>query len=150
MARALGLGVTPWSPLASGLLSGKYASGIPDGTRLKAGSARFSERNLRIAAEVGAVARELGVSSSRVALGWLRAHAPASVPILGVRTLAQLEDNLGVLGFTLPPEAKARLDAVSAIEPGFPHEFLARGYIQKMVYAGVRDRIVALRPEAGG
>jgi aryl-alcohol dehydrogenase-like predicted oxidoreductase len=150
MARALGLGVTPWSPLASGLLSGKYADGLPEGTRLKEGSLRLVPRNLAIAREVAAVARELGTTSSRVAIAWLRQQAPASIPILGARTLAHLEDNLGALALVLPDEHKARLDAVSAVEPGFPQEFLSRDYVAKMVYAGTRERLVGLNPAAGG
>jgi aryl-alcohol dehydrogenase-like predicted oxidoreductase len=141
MARALGLAVTPWSPLASGLLTGKYAGGPPGDTRLKPGSARLSERNLAIAAEVAAVARDLGITSSQVALRWVLDQPGIHVPILGARTLAQYADNVGTLAVTLPAEARARLDAVSAIEPGFPHEFLARGYVRELVYGGFQERL---------
>ncbi len=150
MARALGLAVTPWSPLASGLLSGKYAHGLPEGTRLKEGSLRLTPRNLAIAAEVAAVAQELGTTSSRVAVAWLRQHAPTSIPIIGARTLTQFEDTLGALSLVLPEAQRARLDAASAVEPGFPHEFLARDYMAKMVYAGTRGQLGALNVAAGG
>jgi aryl-alcohol dehydrogenase-like predicted oxidoreductase len=117
---------------------------------LKEGSLRLAPRNLAIAREVAAVARELGSTSSRVAIAWLRQQAPTSIPILGARTLAQFEDNLAALDLVLPVEHKARLDAISAVDRGFPQEFLSRDYVEKMVYAGTREQLVALNPAAGG
>jgi aryl-alcohol dehydrogenase-like predicted oxidoreductase len=137
MARAFDLGVTAWSPLGSGVLTGKYKSaadaGRP-GQRIAAGSRRISEINLAIAREVEAVARELGRTPSQIAIGWVRQKAGVVIPIVGARTAQQLEDNLGCLEFTIPDDAMARLDAVSAIPLGFPHDFLGFDHIRELVY----------------
>jgi aryl-alcohol dehydrogenase-like predicted oxidoreductase len=113
-----------WSPLAGGILSGKYGgSGAPTGTR-HAG-ADISERDLAIAGEVGSVASALGASPSQVAIAWVRARSDVVLPILGARDLGQFRDNLGALDLSLPADAMDRLDAVSAIPLGFPHDFMA-------------------------
>ena len=123
MARAFDLCVTPWGIVGSGVLSGKY-----NRDRAAAGRAsmrgQLSERSLSIAAEVVAVADELGVSPTQVAINWVRQGPAQIVPLVGARTVEQLNDNLGCLEFTLSGEQKARLDAVSAIELGFPHDML--------------------------
>jgi aryl-alcohol dehydrogenase-like predicted oxidoreductase len=134
MAAEMGLGVIAWSPLRKGLLAGKYSredlqTGGPaesDGTRRAEVHARglVTERSLEIAEVVNEVAGELGSTPSKVALAWVLAKAPVAAPIIGVRTLAQLEDNLGALEVEFSPEQLHRLDAASAIELGFPHELL--------------------------
>jgi len=127
MARALGLGVAAWSPLASGILSGKYARAEEgDGGRLKKAPMRaLDERSVAIARGVGALASELDRPPAQVALSWLRAK-PGVVPLLGARTPAQLDDNLACLDFQLDAQALARLDELSAIELGYPHDYLLR------------------------
>jgi len=84
---------------------------------------RINERNLAIAAEVQKVAAELGRAPSQVALAWLLAQPGVTSPIVGARTLKQLEDNLGCLDLELSSDHLARLDAVSRIELGFPMDF---------------------------
>jgi aryl-alcohol dehydrogenase-like predicted oxidoreductase len=124
MADTLGLSVAAWSPLAGGILSGKFSRGGHAGdTRVDAG--KISERDLGIAREVDAVADELGVSSSQVALAWTRARRPSVHPIIGARKLDQLMDNLAAVDLALPDGALERLDEASAIELGFPHDFIA-------------------------
>jgi aryl-alcohol dehydrogenase-like predicted oxidoreductase len=144
MARALGLAVTPWSPLGSGLLTGKYKTmedwKQPD-TRLSEGSHRLTERNLAIARAVAETAREIGATPAQVAIAWVRSRPGTMIPILGARTEKQLQDNLGCLDVELPAAAAAKLDEVSAIEPGFPHDFLARAPIREIVYGAKADRI---------
>ena len=127
MARALGLGVAAWSPLASGILSGKYTDpGAADGGRLqKVPMRQLDERSLAIARGVGALAAELGQPPAQLALAWLRAK-PDVVPLLGARTPAQLQDNLACLDLVLEPPQVERLDALGAIELGFPHDYLRR------------------------
>jgi len=128
LARECGLGVLPWSPLGAGVLTGKYIGnpeGEGDGTRVKQSASRRTERNLGIAGEVVAVAAEIGQSPAQVALNWLLLQAGVTSPILGARTLAQLEDNLGCLDFTLGDEHLTRLNEATAIEPGFPNWFLS-------------------------
>jgi len=131
MAGALDLSVAAWSPLAAGILSGKFTRGDGgEATRTK--RENVSERDLTIAREVDAVADELGVSSSQVALAWTRSHQPGVHPIIGARRLDQLTDNLAAADLVLPGSAVSRLDAVSAIELGFPHDFIAS--TQEFVY----------------
>jgi aryl-alcohol dehydrogenase-like predicted oxidoreductase len=124
MARALDLAVTPWDTLGSGILTGKYnRDASTDGRAMLRGRA-IGERDLAIAAEVIQVAEKIGRTPAQVALNWVRQQSGVIVPLVGAKTRAQLDDNLGCLEFELAPEDVARLDAVSKIELGFPHEFL--------------------------
>jgi aryl-alcohol dehydrogenase-like predicted oxidoreductase len=135
MARALGLGVTAWSPLGGGVLSGKYNE--PTGAEPRRLSG-VDAAKLDIARTVAKVAEELGVPASQVALAWLRSRGGV-IPILGARNPAQLTDNLGSLDLTLSEEHLTHLDAASAVPPGFPHDFLAG---HDFIHDGHRDRIV--------
>jgi aryl-alcohol dehydrogenase-like predicted oxidoreductase len=126
-----GAGVMVWSPLASGLLSGKYRPG-KDGNagRLDAlrgstnpGFQKFNDRNWAIVAELEKVASELGRSMAQVALNWVATRPGVAAAIVGATRLAQLEDNLAALEFTVPPELRARLDAVSKPQTPFPYSF---------------------------
>jgi aryl-alcohol dehydrogenase-like predicted oxidoreductase len=142
MAQALELTVTAWSPLGGGLLTGRYGSDRqrPTDTRIAAfGESELSARNLAIADTVNAVAAERGASSAQVAIAWLRAQQARSVivPILGVRRPQQLEDNLGALELELTAEELARLDEVSRIQLGFPHDFGAG----RLAYGNTRSLI---------
>jgi aryl-alcohol dehydrogenase-like predicted oxidoreductase len=128
MAQALGLGVTPWSPLRGGLLSGKYGRGkqpVGEGRHVPGVSKSLNDRNYAIIEAAEAVAAELGTGMAQVALAWVLARPGVASPILGARTLAQLDGNLAALDLALPPELVARLDAASAPAPIFPHGFLA-------------------------
>jgi aryl-alcohol dehydrogenase-like predicted oxidoreductase len=124
MAHALGIGVTPWAPLGGGLLSGKYSDGrLPaDSKRRTVMDKRLSDRNLSIATAIVKIAGELRRPASQVALNWVRRKCPEAVPIVGARTAAQMEENLGCLEFDLPEEEVTRLDEASAIELGFSRE----------------------------
>jgi len=122
MARNLGLAVVAWGPLGAGVLSGKY-----DRPASSAESRRLDDvdpARLAIAREVAEVARGLGLTSSQVALAWLRAQGGV-IPILGARTAHQLVDNLTCLDADLPATALERLDRASRVPRGFPHDFLA-------------------------
>ncbi|MEU1293299.1 aldo/keto reductase [Streptomyces sp. NPDC005840] len=142
MARAMGLGVTPYSPLAGGLLTGKYgradltaataASG--DGTRrsFNAGLGMVTERSLAVAEVVKEVAAELGRTPAQVALAWTLRQPGVTAPIVGARTLEQLEGNLGALEVDLTSAQLARLDAAGAIELGYPHDLLAGDHIRQV------------------
>jgi aryl-alcohol dehydrogenase-like predicted oxidoreductase len=142
MADALGLGVTAWSPLASGLLSGKYAKGAIGENRLEKTPSfqKLSERNLAIAGAVVEIAREAGKSPAQVALNWLRAK-PGVIPILGARKFSQFEDNLRCLDWTLAADHVSRLDAASRIELGFPMDFLRREEVRQFLHGGLFERI---------
>jgi aryl-alcohol dehydrogenase-like predicted oxidoreductase len=124
MAKALDLTVTPWDTLGSGVLTGKYNR---DAKARGRASLRgdIAERDLAVAAETVKVADEIGRTPAQVALAWVRGGPGVIVPLVGARTPEQLEDNLGCLDFALEPEHRKRLDEVSRIELGFPHDFLA-------------------------
>ena len=137
MAEQFGLSVVAWAPLAAGVLSGKYTRGGElDSKRHAANAARgrTSERSLDIARAVDAVADELGVSSAQVAMAWVSGRSYGMLPIVGARTVAQLEDSLGAHAVMLSAEQRARLDQVSAVELGFPQDFLAMPYVQDMIH----------------
>lgn len=147
MAQALRLGVTPWSPLAQGVLTGKYSaadlSAPPSTLGEKEGryarnvaNGRLNPRSLSIANEVKSVAAEQGVSPSQVAIAWLMAQAGVCAPILGARTVDQLKDTLGALRVALTAPQLARLDAASHIELGFPHAFLNNDNVRNMISGG--------------
>jgi aryl-alcohol dehydrogenase-like predicted oxidoreductase len=123
MANAFDLAVTPWSPLAGGVLSGKYAQSNGNGQATSRGQA-IPARSFQIAQTVGEIAQELGRSSAQIALAWIRAQSPQMIPILGATKLEQLQDNLKCLEVTLSPEQLQKLDRASQIELGFPHDFL--------------------------
>ena len=133
MAKALGLAVTPWGVLGSGILSGKFASAEdrkPD-TRLGGtpwGDTQLNAHNVEIGKLVVTIAKELDKTPSQVAIAWLLAQQARSeiIPILGARSASQLVDTLGAIDVTLSAEQLARLDAATAIDLGFPHDFLAR------------------------
>ncbi len=149
MASEMGLGVIPWSPLASGVLAGKYtradlesagSSAGAVGTRKNVAVANGSltERGLAIAGIVGEVAEEIGATPSQVALAWTMLNPAVTAPILGARTVAQLEDNLGALEVRFTNEQRARLETASAVELGFPHDFLARPLTRAVAFGGMQ------------
>jgi aryl-alcohol dehydrogenase-like predicted oxidoreductase len=141
MARHFGLAVTPWSVLGAGVLSGKYnAPEKPTVGRAKDGAATV-ERNLRIAQAVVEIAGEIGCRPSQVAIRWMMERPGTIVPLLGARDLSQLRDNLGALEVQLDEDQRSRLDEVSKLELGFPHQFLADEYVRDLLYGGTQHRI---------
>jgi voltage-dependent potassium channel beta subunit len=116
-----GLGLTTWSPLASGLLTGKYAGGVPDGSRGALESMAFLRDGLTHPAKNAAVkqlepiAAELGGSVAQLALAWVAKNPRVSSVITGASKLAQLQSNLGALALVdkLTPEVLARIDALT-------------------------------------
>ncbi len=139
MGRTLGLGITAWSPLGMGLLSGKYRTGGEG--RLagdKAGGLGFfTERNARIVAELAEVAEAMQRSMAQVALNWVATQPGIGAAIIGVNRPAQLEDNLGALEFAIPEELRARLDAASALAPAYPYSLFDPDYQAGILNAGV-------------
>jgi aryl-alcohol dehydrogenase-like predicted oxidoreductase len=126
MARELGLGVTPWSPLRSGLLSGRY-------TRANAGKVKmdrdwasrvFDEKTYAVIDEVIATAQALDTTPASVALAWLMVRPGVTSVIVGARSVEQLDQNLGALEVDLSTEQLARLDAVSRPQLDFPQGVL--------------------------
>ncbi|MBT9455693.1 MAG: aldo/keto reductase [Burkholderiaceae bacterium] len=117
----IGLGLTTWSPLASGLLTGKYIKGVPEGSRGAMESMSFLRDGLTDPAKNAAVAQlaeiaaELGGNVAQLAIAWLNKNPRVSTVILGASKLSQLQDNLGALELTpkLTPEVLARIDAIA-------------------------------------
>ena len=140
MAEGFGLSVAAWSPLSRGLLSGKFNSKNVNfaETRLKETSAHFTERNLQIADEVIKIADEIKRKPSQVALRWLLNHRDI-IPIIGVRSNSQLEENMGCLETELSAGQIERLDSVSKIDPGFPHHFLKTDNVMNLIYGDHKD-----------
>ena len=187
MANALDIGITAWSPLGSGVLTGKYnkssnkallnntvnkdynqkesttndsktrtssSSSISDeqnDNRLNVAS--FSEisntllkaRNLRIAEEVVNIAQEIKRTPSQVALNWIRQSKKIFrnkiIPIIGAKNLVQINDNLVCMEFVLSDDRIQRLNEVSKIELGFPHDFLSTDAIRNIIYGGTYSSI---------
>ena len=146
MAKALGIGVTAWSPLGGGFLTGKYLKDAPKFAGLEKprlelapGFAAKTECNMLIAETLQKVAREAGGTAAQAALSWVRQKG--TIPILGNRSLVQLKDNLGCLGLVLEEKHLKVLDEVSRIELGFPHEFLTRPNIKQVMFQGTDSLI---------
>lgn len=143
MGRELGLGVIPWSPLGSGVLTGKYtradlgetveASAAGTRKNVAAASGALTERGLDIADAVREVADDLGRTPAQVALAWTLTRPGVTSPIIGARTTAQLEDNLGALDLEFDPTHLTRLESASATDLGFPHDFLRRPLTRSVV-----------------
>ncbi|MDE1953436.1 MAG: aldo/keto reductase [Betaproteobacteria bacterium] len=118
----MGLGLTTWSPLASGLLTGKYRQGVPAGSRGAMEGVSFLREGLLDARKNAAVgeletlARELGCSVAQLALAWVAHNPRVSSVILGASKLAQLHENLGALTVLpkLTAEVLERMDAMTA------------------------------------
>jgi aryl-alcohol dehydrogenase-like predicted oxidoreductase len=123
MARELALGITPWSPLKSGALSGKY-------TRKNAGQVKgdrgfflepfLNEKSYAVVDALEVIAKAHDSTVARVALAWVQAQPGVTSTIIGARRLAQLEDNLKALDVKLTGEDLGRLDALTKPTFGFP------------------------------
>jgi aryl-alcohol dehydrogenase-like predicted oxidoreductase len=142
MANNLGLSVVAWSPLARGMLSGKYLDPAATGRITATGRAEMDARTEAVVRETVAVAEELGVPASQVAIAWLLQLPTRVMPIVGATTEQQLAANLGALDVQLAPEHLERLNAASAIDLGFPHDWLRRDVVRQAQYGPIRERIV--------
>jgi aryl-alcohol dehydrogenase-like predicted oxidoreductase len=145
MADALGLGVTAWSPLGGGVLTGKYKTGQRQDARYENDMMKSfmpsGDRLGPVVEAVQAVAREVGRSPAQVALAWLRERPIPVIPIVGARRLEQFRDNLACLDLRLEASQLARLDAPSRVELGFPYDFYERAMVKSFVHGGLGDRI---------
>ncbi|MEM9160761.1 MAG: aldo/keto reductase [Verrucomicrobiota bacterium] len=145
LGQEMGMGIMVWSPLASGLLSGKYKpseGGIDGEGRLAtvqgAGNPafeKFTEKNFRIVAELEEVSKELGRSMAQVALNWVVNRPTIASVLVGATKLSQLEDNLGALDFEIPSALEARLNAASEPVTPFPYGFFTDA-LQGMITGG--------------
>ena len=144
MCRDQGIAVLPWSPLANGLLTGKYSRAdmvAPDPAEMQQGTRRvglqmsgaLNDRNLAIVDTVTAVAAACDATPSQVALAWLLKQPGRPLPIIGARTLDQLKENLGCLSIGLDDEQLDQLNAASEISPGFPNRLYKNARLTNML-----------------
>lgn len=146
MGLEMGMGVSPWAPLGQGMLTGKYTradlvpgdmNDISSRKAINAVTGKLTEKNLDIADVVVEIAKEIGCTPAQLAVAWTLANPAVCSPVIGVRTPAQLEDNLGALAVDISADQLARLNAVSAVEPVFPMDVL-KGPAESMMFGGVK------------
>jgi aryl-alcohol dehydrogenase-like predicted oxidoreductase len=146
MGEALGLGMVAWSPLGGGMLTGKYRQGEKgraEGFGGRVFQAEDTKQRTAILDAVIAVADELDVTPGEVAIAWVAAKG--ALPIIGPRSVAQLQANLAAAKVALTPEQIERLDAVSALRPVFPHSLLEDPTNRDRIFSGKLDRFVPPR-----
>jgi aryl-alcohol dehydrogenase-like predicted oxidoreductase len=142
MADALGLAVTAWSPLAGGLLTGKYLQGGHGRITATSWGGLYKGPRLEpIVRGTVAIAQRLGRPPSQVALNFLRQRRGTVIPIVGSRTRAQLDELLGCLAWELDAETLAELEHLSAPELGYPQAMLQSPGMQQYVHGEVAARI---------
>lgn len=149
MSRALDIGMVAWSPLAGGILTGKYTAEKDVGGTRRMDNVPYkalSDRNLNIAKTLDAVAQDAGCTPSQAALKWMLQKR--IIPVIGASSPDQLRTNLAALEAELTDDHLAQLEAASAVELGFPHDFFesAKGF----VYAGMFDVIERHRDDGIG
>jgi aryl-alcohol dehydrogenase-like predicted oxidoreductase len=146
----LGMGICPWSPLASGFLAGKYTreqgADSSQGSRLQVLKdatnpvfAKFTERNWKILDALIEIAKQLRRPPAQVALNWVATQPGVTSTLIGATKLAQLEDNLAALSFEIPPHLRAKLEDASALDPAHPYMFFS-GVLQERIRGGVAIR----------
>jgi aryl-alcohol dehydrogenase-like predicted oxidoreductase len=152
MAQALGITVTAWSPLAGGILSGKYRV-TESGVQSQDGKSRLDnpdmqqfmqnrERTNRVLDGISKVAAEAELAPAQVALAWLLHRSVPIIPIIGARKVDQLKTNLHIADIRFSDSQVRLLDEVSQIELGFPHDFLNKPMVQSFTFGGLRDRLL--------
>lgn len=146
-AQELGMGICPWSPLASGFLAGKYSrekgADSSQGSRLEVlknannpAFKKFTEPNYKILEVLQEVAKELGRPAAPVALNWVATQPGVTSTIIGATKLLQLEDNLAALSFEIPSELRAKLGTASQLDSAHPYMFF-EGVLQERIHGGV-------------
>lgn len=150
MSNELDIAITAWSPLAMGALTGKYLNQKKDDnsrleltktTRSSWNDRYLNEKAVKIVQEVVNIAKEIGRTPAQVALCWLRQRPCVCIPIIGAKNVDQLVDNLACVEFELTWDQISRLDEVSKINLGFPHEFLKSDDIRPILYGETYDLI---------
>lgn len=131
MAREENIAVIPWSPLAGGVLTGKYRDGISkaqkgtriaDSNRADLYSRYDNERTERIISAVAEISRETGKSMAQVSINWLLSNPVVTAPIIGARNLEQLNDNLGGKGWSLTGKQVQKINDASSLETTYPYD----------------------------
>jgi aryl-alcohol dehydrogenase-like predicted oxidoreductase len=150
LAVAQNLSITAWSPLAGGLLTGKFNSGSDSsarqGARLETsprGAQLLQAPKIEVAEALASQARDVGCSPAQLALAWMmQRSAPRVIPIIGARKLSQLEDNLQAVDIQLSTTQIASIDELTALNQEYPQALFASEFFQTMMYGEVRERII--------
>ena len=139
MAKHHNMVVTPWSILGGGGLTGKYNTREDDTYR----NDDVPQHTKNVASVVMDIAAEIGKSPAQVAINWVRQqqHRAKIVPILGARKVSHMQSNLECLHFELEAEHLERLEAISKIDLGFPHDWFQQDMIRTLIYGNTYDRI---------
>lgn len=140
MAQSLGMGLTAWSPIGGGLLSGKYrrtGDGLAGEGRLGGGGQPVAERDWAVIEALEQVAGELGRSMAQVAVNWVATQPAIGSVIIGASSAGQLDANLAALDFTIPAELRDRLAQAGAPEPGGPYAMFTPQYQSWIVSPGL-------------
>jgi len=148
MTKALNLGLTAWSPLARGILTGKYhGHGSSEQGRMNNDSLKDlmpeQQRTDRIVAAIKAVSDQTGRGMAQVALAWLCCRPVPVTPIIGARKLSQLQDNLASFDVSLSADQVKTLDEASRIDLGFPYHLYEKESVRAIAYGGMREQILA-------
>ncbi|WP_158852679.1 aldo/keto reductase [Saccharothrix deserti] len=144
MGRELGLGITAWSPLAGGFLTGKYRHtdhGTTGEGRLStpgASGRSWTAREWQLLKTIDEVADKLGVTMAQVALNWVATQPGIASAIVGASSAAQLEAGMAALDFELPEELRTALDQASAVPPESVYRMFTPDYQNWLVNAGVK------------
>jgi aryl-alcohol dehydrogenase-like predicted oxidoreductase len=148
-AKALNIGVTAWSPLAGGILSGKYHGKDSSGDQGRMNADMMKDfrpdqqRADRVVKALKSVSDQIGRSPAQVALAWLRYRPVPVIPIIGARKFQQFQDNMASADLTLSPEQVKSLDEASSIELGFPYSMYSKELVRGIAYGGLRDQILS-------
>lgn len=145
-----GMGITVWSPLAGGFLTGKYRAADAGGGDSSSGSssgssgdgrldgASFTDRQWELLKTVESVADKLGVTMAQVSLNWAATQPGIASAIVGASSVRQLDASLAAFDFELPPELRAELDAASAVLPGKPYVMFTPEYQSMIINTDVK------------
>ncbi len=139
MTHSLHMAFMAFSMLAGGALSGKFNQGSPgQESRVR----QVSPQALAMAQLTAEIAAEIGQTPSQVAIRWVKQQSANIIPILGVRRLAQLEDNLGMLQFSLSPDHLSRLNAANPLLLTYPESFYQKDWARSLIFGPEAARFV--------
>ncbi len=145
------MAVMAWSPLAVGVLAGRYNRPDDTSPRVSPAAQRqfLKERNLKIAADLKGFAKQSGHPMAQISLNWLRQSKRANVmPIIGPTTMKHVEQNVGCVDWDLLPEQIDLLDKLTDIELGFPYSWAKDPFLHKLLFGDTEKKIVFPRPRA--
>lgn len=141
MARHFDMAITPWGTLAAGVLTGKYNKDVKGAKGRITKRENITPKKLKIAAEVIKIAESSGYEPAQVAIAWVKQQPGVIIPIIGASNNEQLIENLKCLDCHLTEKQINRLNKISEIEMGFPHDFLNSEVIRDITFGGMYSQI---------